>query len=221
MTVNQQGSRYADPAETPLPSFPEQVSAQLGGWRGMVEAAVPIAFFLLVNMVWELEPALAVAVAVAVGIAVVRLLQRRPVRYAVNGLFGVGLGAVLAWRSGEARDFYLPGIWISYGYAAAMVVSVVLRHPLVGWLWSVMFRGGRSDWRRDPVLMRTLTWLTLLWAVVWMVKVTAQLVLYVAELEHALGLARIVLGAPVFGLMLVITIWTVQRVQRNRAAPAS
>jgi hypothetical protein len=30
-----------------------------------------------------------------------------------------------------------------------------------------------------------------------------------------------VLGAPVFGLMLVITIWTVQRVQRNRAAPAS
>ena len=67
-----------------------------------------------------------------------RLAQRQPVRYAVNGLLGIGLGALIAWRTGEARDFYLPGIVVSYGYAAAMILSVVVRQPLVGWLWSVL-----------------------------------------------------------------------------------
>ena len=208
------------PGEIPLPSFPEQVSAQLGGWRGMVEAAIPIAVFLLVNMVWELQPALVVSAVFAVALAIVRLAQRRPVRYAVNGLLGIGLGAALAWRSGEARDFYLPGIWISYGYAAAMVGSVMVRHPLVGWLWSVMFTGGAAQWRKDPLLMRTLTWLTVVWALVWVTKVTAQLGLYLADMEHALGVARILLGAPVFALMLALTIWTVQRVQKSRPGPS-
>lgn len=202
---------------TGLPSFPEQVAEQLGGWRGMVEAAVPITFFLLANWVWSLRPALVVSAAVAVLLAVVRLAQGRPIRYAVNGLFGIGLGALLALRSGQARDFYLPGIWVSYGYVGAMVLSVLIRHPLVGWLWSVMFTGGRSDWRRDRVLLRSLSWLTVIWALVWAAKVTAQLGLYLADREHALGVARILLGAPVFALMLAITIWTMQRVQRHRA----
>ncbi|HLV57676.1 MAG TPA: DUF3159 domain-containing protein [Natronosporangium sp.] len=221
MTVDpQHPSDGADPAPGAphLPTFAEQVSQQLGGWRGMVEAGIPVSFFVVVNWVWSLRPALAVSVAAALLLALVRTMQGRPVRYAVNGLIGIAIGAVLALRSGEARDFYLPGILVSYGYAAVMVGSVVVRHPLVGWLWSVMFTGGRSDWRHDPVLRRTLTWLTLVWALVWCLKVTAQLGLYLADLEHALGVARIVLGAPVFALMLALTIWIVQRVQRRAVA---
>jgi hypothetical protein len=209
------GTATGEPTDEVLPSFPEQIASQLGGWQGMIEAAVPIAFFVAVNIAWDLQPALLVSIGVALLIATVRLVQRRPIRYVVNGLFGIGLGAVLAWRSGEARDFYLPGILVSYFYVVLMIGSVLIRHPLVGWLWAVMFAAGRSQWRQDPVLLRTLTWLTLAWAVVWMTKVTVQLVLYLADLEHALGVARIVLGTPVFALMLAITIWTVGRVQRR------
>ncbi|MPZ27842.1 MAG: DUF3159 domain-containing protein [Micromonosporaceae bacterium] len=183
----------------------------------MVEAAVPVTVFIVVNMVWSLQPALVAAVAVAVVIASARLLQRRPVRYALNGLFGIGLGAAIAWRTGEARDFYVPGIWISYGYAAAMIVSIALRHPLVGWLWSVLFTQGRADWRQDRRLMRTFNWLTVLWAAVWVAKVSAQAGLYLADQEHLLGLARLVLGAPPYALLLLVTIWTVRRVQRSAA----
>jgi hypothetical protein len=208
----------AGPPPALVPSFGEQLSGQLGGWQGMVEAAVPVTVFVAVNLVWSLQPALVGSVAVAVAIAVARLLQRRPIRYAMNGLFGVGLGAFIAWRTGEARNFYLPGIWISYGYAAAMVVSVAVRHPLVGWLWSVLFAGGRSDWRGDQRLMRTFGWLTMLWAAVWVAKVSAQAGLYLADQEHLLGVARLVLGAPPYLLLLAVTIWTVRRVQRSAAA---
>jgi hypothetical protein len=224
VAVNQQqSSEGAEPtgsSESALPTFPEQIATQLGGWRGMIEAAVPIASFIVVNVVWALEPALLVSIGVALAIAATRLAQRRPVRYAINGLFGIGIGAFLAWRSGDARDFYLPGILISYLYVVLFIGSVLIRHPLVGWLWSIMFDGGRSTWRQDPVLMRTLTWLTLVWAVVWVVKVSIQFGFYLADMEHALGAARIVLGTPVFALMLAITIWTVGRVQQRQPVQA-
>jgi uncharacterized protein DUF3159 len=203
--------------EERLPSLPEQIAGQLGGWRGSVEAAVPVAVFIVVNMVWSLQPALIASVGLALAIAAVRLGQRRPVRYALNGLFGIALGGFIAWRTGDARDFYLPGIFISYGYAAAMVVSVLVRHPLVGWLYSVLMTGGRSDWRDDPRLMRTFTWLTLVWAVVWIAKVSAQAGLYLADQDHLLGVARLVLGTPPYILLLAITIWVVRRVQREES----
>lgn len=199
------------------PTFAEQLSAQLGGWRGMVESAVPVVVFVLVNMAFSLRPAVIAAVAVAVAIAGLRLLQRRPVRYAVNGLLGTGLGAVIAWRSGEARDFYLPGIFISYGYAALMIISVVVRQPLVGWLWSVIVAGGRSHWRSQPRLMRTFSWLTLLWAAVWIVKVSVQAALYLADEEHLLALARIALGTPPYLLLLALTIWVIRRISPEAA----
>lgn len=213
-----QAAGSSSAAEPPVPSFPEQLADRLGGWRGMVEAAIPVTVFIVVNLVWSLQPALAGSVAVAVLIAAGRLVQRRPIRYAMNGLFGIGLGAVIAWRTGEARDFYLPGIFISYGYAAAMIVSVAVRHPLVGWLWSVLFAGGRSDWRQDRKLMRTFSWLTLLWAAVWIVKVSAQAGLYLADQEHLLGVARLVLGAPPYALLLLVTVWVVRRVHPSVAA---
>lgn len=211
MTVNQQ--------EQPLPSFPEQLASQLGGWRGMVESAIPITVFVVVNLVFSLQPALISSVGLALVIAVYRLAQRKPVRYAVNGLFGIALGALIAWRTGEARDFYLPGILISYGYAAAMILSVVLRHPLVGWLWSVLFTQGKSDWRQDARLMRTFIWLTLVWAAVWIVKVSIQAWLWDSNQEHVLGIARLVLGPPPYLLLLALTIWVVRRVQRSAPTP--
>jgi hypothetical protein len=212
--------RRQDAETEQLPSFPEQVSAQLGGWRGSVEAAIPIAVFIVLNMVWSLRPALVSSVGLALLIAAVRLAQRRPIRYALNGLFGIALGAVMSWRSGEARDFYLPGIFISYAYAAAMIVSVLVRHPLVGWLYSVLFTGGRSEWRGDARLMRTFTWLTWLWAAVWILKVSAQAGLYLADQEHLLGVARLVLGTPPYLLLLVLTLWVVRRVEKPAESPA-
>jgi hypothetical protein len=212
----------AGPAdEEPLPTLSEQVAQQLGGWRGLVESSVPVLVFVVANIVTSVRPAVIAAVSVAVGIAVLRLAQRRPVRHAVNGLFGVGIGAVIALRSGEAKDFYLPGIMYGYAYGAALIFSAVLRRPIVGWLWSVLAAGGRSEWRRNERLVRTFTWLTVLWGVVWLLKVAAQHAFYIADMETALGVARLTLGYPPYALLLLITIWTVRRVTRDaEAAPA-
>lgn len=210
------------PDEQRVPSFSEQIAEQLGGWRGLVESSVPVVVFVLVNIFASLNAALIGSAALAVGIAVWRLSRRQPVRHAVNGLVGIGIGAVLAWRTGEEKDFFLPGILYGMGYGAALLVSVALRLPLVGWIWSVLAAGGSNAWRRDPRLMRTFGWLTVLWGVVWIVKVGVQGWLWYLDETTAteLGVARLLLGYPPYLLLLAFTIWWVRRVHPN-AAPAT
>jgi Protein of unknown function (DUF3159) len=206
-----------EPAEEPMPSFSEQLSEQLGGWRGLIESSIPVTVFVIVNVITDLRPAIIVAVASGLLIAVFRLSRRQSVRHAVNGLFGIFIGAAIAWRSGEARDFYLPGIIISAAYALAMIGSIAIRWPLVGWIWSVVLDKGSTRWRDDPVLLRTFGWLTGLWAVIYLAKVAIQSGLYLANQEELLGVARIALGWPPYALLLAITVWSVRRVTRHQA----
>jgi hypothetical protein len=203
--------------EERMPPLMEQMAEQLGGWRGLVESSVPVAVFVVANVISSLRPALIASMAVGLAIAVFRLIQRRPVRHAVNGLFGIGIGAIIAWRTGEERDFYLPGILYGVAYGLALLGSVAIRQPLVGWIWSLIAAGGRSAWRQDPRLVRTFSWLTVLWGVVWLAKVGVQAALYLAHMDTALGIARLALGYPPYALLLAITIWTVRKVTRTPA----
>ncbi|WP_446219192.1 DUF3159 domain-containing protein [Micromonospora sp. IBHARD004] len=205
------------PDDERLPSLAEQMADQLGGWRGLVESSIPVVVFVLANVVGELRPAVIAAVAVALLIAGLRLAQRRPVRHAVNGLFGIAIGAAIAWRTGDERDFYLPGILYGIGYGLALLISAAIRQPLVGWIWSVLVAKGRAEWRGDPRLVRTFTQLTVLWGVVWLAKVGVQAGLYLAHQDTALGVARLALGYPPYALLLLITVWTVRRVTRETA----
>ncbi|WP_213450921.1 DUF3159 domain-containing protein [Rhizomonospora bruguierae] len=204
-----------DDAEERLPSFAEQMADQLGGWRGLAESSVPVVVFVLANILTSLNPALIASVGVAVAIAVIRLTQRKPIRHAVNGLLGVGIGAYIAWRTGDSRDFYLPGIFYGIGYGLVLLGSAAIRQPLVGWLWSVIAAGGKSEWRGDPRLVRTFTWLTVLWGVVWLLKVGVQAVFWAAHMDTALGVARLLLGYPPYAVLLAITLWVVRRVRRE------
>ena len=196
-----------------LPSFSEQLAQQLGGIRGLVESSVPVFVFVLVKLALPLRPTLIAAVATAVAIAVYRLSRRQTVRHAVNGLFGVFVGVAFAWKTGNAKDFYLPGILLSLGYAVAMLVSVMVRRPLVGWLWSLVMGGGRMTWRDEPRLLRTFGWLTVLWASIYVVKVVVQTGLYLTDQVTLLGVARLVLGVPPYLLLLAVTVWAVRRVR--------
>jgi hypothetical protein len=209
-----------DPDDDRLPSFAEQMAEQLGGWRGLAESSVPVVVFVVANIVGSLRPALTAAVAVALLIAAFRLAQRRPVRHAVNGLVGVGIGAFLAWRTGDSRDFYLPGILYGIGYGLVLLGSAAIRQPLVGWIWSVIAAGGRAEWRHNPRLVRTFTWLTVLWGVVWLLKVGVQAGFYLADMDTALGVSRLLLGYPPYAVLLAITLWTVRRVRQYETAPA-
>jgi hypothetical protein len=97
-----------------------------------------------------------------------------------------------------------------------LFMTAALRWPLVGWLWSVMFDGGKPRWRQDGTLRRMFTWLTLLWSATYLVKFAIQGGLYMAKETDLLGASRIALGWPLYALLLAVTVWSVRRVTRER-----
>jgi hypothetical protein len=208
-----------DDEEVVVPSFSEQIAEQLGGVRGLVESSIPVAVFVLTNILWALRPALILSVLIGLGIAGWRLSRREPIRHALNGLFGIAMGAIMASWTGQAKDFHLPTILYTLGYAAALIGSVVVRQPLVGWLWSVTFAGGSERWRAEPRLLRLFGRLTVLWAAVYVVKVAVLGTFYLADQSNALGIARLVLGYPPYALLLMITVYSVRRVMRTLPEP--
>jgi hypothetical protein len=203
-----------------LPSFSEQVADQLGGVRGMVESSVPVIAFVLANIIWSVKPALVIAVALGLAIAGFRLSRRQSARHAVNGLFGIAIGAVIAWRTGEPQDYYVPGILLSLAYGIAMIVSIALRRPLVGWIWSLVADKGAKRWYEDHGLRRTFNWLTLLWATTYLAKVVINTLVYFSDLSNdqkatVLGIMRITLGFPPYALLAALTVWAARRYLRT------
>jgi Protein of unknown function (DUF3159) len=218
-----------DAGEEPLPTISEQIADQLGGMRGLIESSVPVLAFVLLNWIvgWDalglaertgLYVAIAGAVGTAVLIAIYRLARKEPVRHAVNGVIGIALGAYLAARSGHAKDFYLPGILLTLGQAALLLVSTAVRKPIIGYVWAVMANRGKHDWLQNRRLLATFQWLTVAWAASLIVRGGVQALLYWLDRADLLGVARIFLSWPIYAGMLALTVWAVRRVTHHPTA---
>jgi hypothetical protein len=215
--------------EEPIPTISEQIADQLGGMRGLIESSVPVLAFVLLNFIvglsfWGLPEdsrtglyiAIGGSVGTAVAIAIYRLARKEPIRHAVNGVIGIALGAYLAARSGHAKDFYLPGILLTLGQAAVLMLSTLFRRPIIGYVWAVMANKGRHDWLQNRRLLFTFQWLTVAWAASLVVRGGVQALLYWMDRADLLGVARIFLSWPIYAGMLALTVWAVRRVTRER-----
>ncbi|MBO0849294.1 MAG: DUF3159 domain-containing protein [Pseudonocardia sp.] len=184
----------------------------------MIYSTVPVVVFVTVVSLTSLIPALISSVGAAVAIAVWRLVRGEPLQPAVSGLFGVGVAAFIAYRTGQAKGFFLLGIWYSAVLASAFLVSVLIRWPLAGVIWHVI-NGDGQGWRSDRDLLRAYSLATLLWAVVFGAKFVVQHWLYDADQTGWLAFARIAMGYPLTGLALLGTFWAVQRARRRGSQP--
>jgi hypothetical protein len=197
------------PPERQVPTLLEQ----MGGVAGIVASSIPVAVFVVVNVAAGLRPALIAALGTGVAVAAWRLVRREAMQPAVSGLFGVGIAAFIAYRTGEARGFYLPGLVYSAVATLAFLVSVVVRWPLAGVVWHGI-NGDGQGWRRDPRLLRAYTYASLLWALVFAARLVVQGWLYDTGEETWLGIARLAMGYPLVGVALFGTVWAVRRARR-------
>ncbi|WP_308258043.1 DUF3159 domain-containing protein [Pseudonocardia lacus] len=199
--------------DRPEREFPT-IMEQMGGVPGIVASSAPVLVFIIVNVVTSLQPALIAALAAGVAVAAWRLVRRQKLMPALSGLLGVGVAAFIAYRTGEARGFYLPGLLTSAAFGLAFLVSVLVRRPLAGVIWHGINGHGQA-WRRDRRLVRAYTWASLLWVVVFASRVVVQGWLYDADEETWLGIARLAMGLPLFGLALLGTVLAVRRAHRS------
>ncbi len=181
----------------------QQLSKALGGPRGVLEAAIPTAAFTICYVITdELRTALIVAAGLA-GIALlVRLVQRSTVQFVMNAAFGIAIGAAFALRAsgGEDKDdgalaYFLPGILYNTAYGAVLLLTVLIRWPLVGFMVGAV-TGDPTGWRQDRAMVKLCNRLTLLLALPCVLRVAVQYPLYEAGEVGLLGTAKVIMGWP-------------------------
>jgi hypothetical protein len=154
--------------------------------------------------------ALAAALAVAAVLAVLRLLrQEKPVRV-LGGLAGVAIAAVVAARTGNAVDYFLPSLLANIASALVWAASIVARWPLLGVIIGFAV-GQKTAWRQDPDLMRAYSNASWIWAVSFVVRAGVNTPLYLTDNVLGLGISRVLLGWPMVLLVIAGSWWTIRR----------
>lgn len=202
------------------PSRPPALAEAVGGPLGMAEASLPAVAFIVAYGASgsNTDVAAGVAVGLALVLAIARLVKRESPRHALSGLIGVGFAAFIAARSGRAEDFFLPGLLLNAAYAAAFVVSIAVRRPLVGLIVGQL-DGSGSGWRVDSSRMRAFMQASWMWAGLFVVRLVVQVPLYLGGAVVALGVARTAMGLPLFALGIWLT-WLMVR-RSSTQAPVS
>ncbi len=191
---------------------------QLGGKRGLVDTGLPAVVFVGVNALVDafadrstaLRVAIAASLLTGIGIMVLRLVRKETVQQAVSGLFGLALAVFFAARSGEARDFFKPGIYINYAYGVVFLGSALIGRPIVGAIYSAL-DGLGDTWRTVPRLRRVFTVATVFWAGVFGLRAVVSTVFYNADRADLLAISRLLLGWPLTIAAVAVTIWFVRR----------
>lgn len=241
------------------------VLAAVGGVRGLVESVLPgLVFIVLYVTTQDLMVSVIASVGAAVAASVVRLVQGTAVTTALGGLLGVVVGAVWAWRTGEAEDVYAWALWTNAAYAVVLLASIVFRFPAVGFVveslragWSpdaVKAMAGRDEateqegarpasgtdetadgareaeedepnplaalveWRHDAEKVHRYTLATWLWVGMFALRLAVKVPLYLDGDVGWLGTFHLVLGVPLWALVLFLT-WVV--VRGRTKAPAA
>lgn len=184
----------------------ELLAKALGGRAGVIDSGLPFLVFTIAYLSTNrnLEVTLYAALGTAAILALLRLARRQSLQQVLAGLFGIAIAAFIARRTGNADNFFLPGILTNAAYAAACLISILIKRPLLGYVLEAM-RGNDMSWvknHKKHKLFSTITWL---WTLIFGIRVAIMLPLYFLGQTAALGTLKILLGYPLFALAIFAT----------------
>ncbi|MFF1272403.1 DUF3159 domain-containing protein [Streptomyces marokkonensis] len=177
-----------------------------GGVRGMVETVLPGLLFVSIYTVnKDLHMSAIAALAVSLVMVVVRLARKDTVKHAFSGVFGVAFGVVFAMMTGNAKDFYLPGMLYTLGLALAYIVTAMAGVPLIGLMLGPVFRENLSWRTRNPGRKKAYTKASWAWGLILLGKSAILFPLYWWADTTQLGWVLVGLKIPPFLLAVYLT----------------
>ena len=192
----------------------ELLNKAIGGWRGLIDSALPSTLFILIFVFQKnLNNALIASLVLGGVLLVIRLFERRSLTQVFSGFIGLSISVFLTWRTKDASNFFLTGIVTNGIYGFFLLISVLIRKPLIGYLVGSLV-GDTSGWLKHPLLVRAYTTVTWLWVAVFGLRLFVQIPLYLNDNIALLGTVKIFMGWPLY----LFAVWlTYQIVQTARA----
>ncbi len=205
--------------EDPPKKGAQAVLEQMGGVSGLIYSSLPVLVFVPVSTNVGLMPAIYAALGTAALVMVWRLIRKESLQPAVSGFMGVGISALIAYLVGESKGYFLLGIWSSLVWASVFALSVLIRRPVVGYIWGWVNNHDRG-WRQVRRAVVAFDIATLTWVAVFASRFVVQHHLYDADETGLLGVARIAMGWPLTGVAAVITYFAIRTAQKALHAQA-
>lgn len=190
----------------------DKVISALGGKRGLIDSGLPALVFLIVFNISgkNVNSAIYSAVALSIILTAIRLVKRETIQHAFSGLVGVAICALFSKRSGNAADFYLPGLYINIGYGLLYAIANLAKWPILGVMLGPIL-GENFMWRKDPARLAAYIKAGWLWVGMFSIRLLVQYPLYKSGNINALGTARLVMGYPLF----IATAWATWQVLKK------
>lgn len=192
----------------------ELLSKAIGGWRGLVDSGLPSMLFILIFVFQQnLNNALIAALILGGVLLFIRLIERKSLTQVLSGFVGLSISVLITWRTKDASNFFLTGIITNAVYGFVLLVSVLIRKPLIGYLVGSLV-GDTSGWLKHPLLVRAYTIVTWIWVAIFGLRLVVQIPLYLNDSVALLGSVKIFMGWPLY----LFSVWlTYQIVQTARA----
>ena len=190
----------------------DKVLNALGGKRGLIDSGLPALVFLIVFNISgkDVDTALYAAVALSILLTLLRLIKRETIQHAFSGLIGVGICALISKRTGNAADFYLPGLWINAAYGLLYAITNLVKWPILGVMLGPIL-GENLLWRKDPARLNAYIKAGWLWVAMFAARLIVQYPLYKSGNINVLGTARLLMGYPLF----ILTAWGTWQILRK------
>jgi hypothetical protein len=126
------------------------------------------------------------------------------VKYALGGVGGIVLAAVVAQLLGRAEGYFLPAIVTGGGTLVVCLLSVIMRRPMVAWT-SHLARGWPLVWYWHPKVRPAYGEVTWLWAFFFAVRLLLQFALFRGAAPELLAVVNVALGWPATIVLLVVS----------------
>ena len=201
-------------AKTASPESQKSILDSLGGPIGIAQSLVPGVIYITVfsltqNVVWSAGSAGFSSIVFLIW----QLIRRKPLTSVIAGFIGLLISLYLPLRDGfentNAADYFLPGLFTNAAYLAALSLSILVRFPLAGVVIGFL-TGNGSNWRTNRAIFRRYTWITMMWVGLFALRLLIQVPLYLADQVAVLGLAKLILGTPLYALLIWFT-WLLAR----------
>lgn len=185
-----------------MPSYRDQLTDFIADLRGLFigdrtfgDAVFPPIVFVVSQRWLGVGWAAAVALGVASMFIAWRWKKRGSTTYAYGGVATVALAVFFAIRSGEAQDFFIPGIVSAFFWAVVGTGSIVARRPFVVFA-SAFYRRWPIEWYWRSDVRPAYTIVSWWWVAYTLARGAGQLWLFAADRVELLLTFKLLTSFP-------------------------
>jgi hypothetical protein len=174
------------------------------GRNSFLDAVLPPITFLVINSLAGFQAAMWSALILSMVIAIVRIVRKQSLVYALAGVGSVAVAIGIAWFLGRSEGFFLPGLVSGSMTLLLTIVSLLICRPMVAWT-SYLARRWPLEWYWHAQVRPAYSEVTLAWTLFFALRLWWQVTLFQEQNSSQLALVNTLADWPATILLLVFS----------------